>query len=83
MKERMKKYKVFEYLAVFQEENEGGFSVWIPELPGCASQGENFEEALKNIKEATELYLETLKIKSFSSGGYKKQFAIPIKLSYA
>ena len=81
MKKRIKKYKVFEYLAIFQEENEGGFSVWIPELPGCASQGENFEEALRNIKEATGLYLETLKTKSSSAGDYKKQFAIPIKLS--
>ncbi len=52
-----KKIKVQEYYAVFQEEPEGGFSVWIPSLPGCASQGETFEEALANIKEATELYL--------------------------
>lgn len=33
----------------------------IPALPGCISQGETFEEALKNIKEAAELYLEDLK----------------------
>lgn len=83
MKGVLKKYKISEYLAVFQEENKGGFSVWIPELPGCASQGENFEEALRNIKEAAKLYLETSKIKSSSSGDYKKQFAIPIKLYYA
>ncbi len=83
MRGKIKKYKVFEYLAVFQEEKAGGFSVWVPELPGCASQGESFEEALKNIKEATELYLETAKIKSSASDDYKRQFAIPIKLSYA
>ena len=83
MKKIVRKLKVLEYLAIFQEENEGGFSVWIPELPGCASQGESFEEALRNIKGATELYLETLNIKSSSFGDYKKQFAIPIKLSYA
>ena len=83
MKKVIQKYKVFEYLAVFQEENEGGFSVWIPELPGCASQGENFEEALRNIKEATGLYLETLDIKSLDLPDYKKQFAVPITLSHA
>ena len=47
-----------EYQAVFQEETEGGFSVWVPDLPGCASQGETLEEALENIKAAIELYLE-------------------------
>ncbi len=36
-------------------------TVTIPALPGCISQGETFEEALKNIKEAAELYLEDLK----------------------
>jgi predicted RNase H-like HicB family nuclease len=51
-----KKIKIQEYNAVFQEESEGGFSVWIPSLPGCASQGETFEEALANIKVALELY---------------------------
>jgi len=55
----MKSIKVDrEYQAVFQEETEGGFSVWVPDLPGCASQGETLEEALENIKEAIELYLE-------------------------
>lgn len=55
--------KVLEYTAVFQEEKEGGYSVWVPSLPGCASQGETIEEALSNIKEAIELYLEDEKEK--------------------
>lgn len=53
--------KVFQYTAVFEPEKTGGYSVTIPVLPGCISQGENFEEALTNIKEAAELYLEDLK----------------------
>lgn len=52
------KHKVLEYNAIFQKEDEGGFSVWIPSLPGCTSQGETFEEATENIKEAISLYLE-------------------------
>lgn len=52
------KQKVLEYNAVFQQEKEGGFSVWVPALPGCTSQGETFEEAQENIKEAIGLYLE-------------------------
>ena len=53
--------KIFQYTAVFEPEEVGGYSVVIPALPGCISQGETFEEALKNIKEAAELYLEDLK----------------------
>jgi len=44
---------------VLEEQEEGGFTVYVPSLPGCISQGENVKEALKNIREAIELYLET------------------------
>jgi predicted RNase H-like HicB family nuclease len=37
---------------VLQEAEEGGYIVSCPALPGCHSQGDNAEEALKNIKEA-------------------------------
>ena len=37
---------------------EGGFTVYVPSLPGCVSEGETEEEALKNIREAIDLYLE-------------------------
>lgn len=43
---------------VLEIQEEGGFTVYAPSLPGCISQGETKEEALKNIKEAIELYLE-------------------------
>lgn len=49
-----------EFEVVLQPEDEGGFSVFVPGLPGCASQGETREEALKMIKEAIEGYLESL-----------------------
>lgn len=52
--------KVLKYTAVFEPEDKGGYSVTIPSLPGCISEGETFEEALANIKEAAELYLEDL-----------------------
>lgn len=53
--------KVFQYTAVFEPEKTGGYSVTIPALPGCISEGDSFEQALANIKEAAELYLEDLK----------------------
>ncbi|MCW5977321.1 MAG: type II toxin-antitoxin system HicB family antitoxin [Bryobacteraceae bacterium] len=46
--------------SVVVERDEHGFSVWRPELKGCQSQGATLEEALANIREAIELYLETL-----------------------
>ena len=47
-----------ELKAVLERQEEGGYTVYVPSLPGCISQGETREEALKNIKEAIELYLE-------------------------
>lgn len=43
---------------VLEESDEGGYTVYAPSLPGCISEGETKEEALKNIQEAIELYLE-------------------------
>jgi len=43
---------------VLEPSDEGGYTVYVPSLPGCISEGENKEEALANIKEAIELYLE-------------------------
>jgi predicted RNase H-like HicB family nuclease len=43
---------------VLEPSEEGGFTVHVPSLPGCISEGDSKEEALKNIKEAIELYLE-------------------------
>lgn len=49
-----------QFEVVLQPEPQGGFSVFVPQLPGCASQGETKEEALAMIKEAIEGYLESL-----------------------
>jgi len=44
---------------VLEKAEEGGYVIYVPSLPGCVSQGETKEEALRNIKEAIELYLES------------------------
>ncbi|MDM8560786.1 type II toxin-antitoxin system HicB family antitoxin [Candidatus Parabeggiatoa sp. HSG14] len=44
------------------EKDENGYYAYCPELSGCQSQGETFEEINANIKEAVELYLETLSL---------------------
>ena len=42
------------------EKTDEGYAVWCPGLPGCWSQGKTEEEALENIKDAIETYLETV-----------------------
>ena len=46
--------------SVLIEKDEHGYYAWCPELKGCQSQGATVEDALVNIREAIELYLETL-----------------------
>ena len=43
---------------VLESSNEGGYTVYVPSLPGCISEGETVQDALANIREAIELYLE-------------------------
>ncbi len=46
------------YTIVLERESDGGFVASVPVFPGCVSQGDTKEEALENIKEAMELYIE-------------------------
>ena len=43
---------------VLEEQEEGGYTVFVPALPGCISEGDTLEEAVKNIREAIMLYLD-------------------------
>jgi len=47
---------------VNMHQTDEGYSVWVPGLPGCWSQGRSEEEALINIRDATESYLKTIKV---------------------
>jgi antitoxin HicB len=46
------------YTVVLEQEPDGGYVVSVPALPGCVSQGDTRSEALSNIREAIEVYLE-------------------------
>ena len=46
------------YTVILEQESDGGFVASVPALPGCVSQGDNRAEALRNIREAVELYIE-------------------------
>lgn len=58
----MKNYtkQVYNYMVILEKESEGGYHVFCPMLRGCHSQGDTFEDAIENITEAIELYLESL-----------------------
>lgn len=78
---KTKKVRVLQYNAVFQEESDGGFSVWVPILPGCCSQGDSFEETLSNIKEAIELYLENEPdLAQEQNEAESRQFLVPVSI---
>ena len=53
--------QIYNYTVIFEKEIEGGYHAFCPELKGCHSQGDNFEEAVENITEAVALYLDSLK----------------------
>lgn len=76
------KKKVLLYDTVFEKEKDGGYSVWVPDLPGCTSQGDNLGEAIKNIKEAIELHLEDANKDELSEGKiHKDRFIVPVQVN--
>ena len=48
------------YKVILEPQEEGGYTVTVPSLPGCISEGDTYDEALANIKDAINLYLESL-----------------------
>lgn len=70
-KENIKR-KVYNFTAIFEPAEEGGYVVYIPALPGCATQGDTFEEAEVMAKDAIEGYLRS---SDFSQQNDKKDCA--------
>lgn len=52
--------RTYDFKVILEPDEEGGFVVVCPSLPGCYSQGETIDEALENIKEAILLCLEDM-----------------------
>ncbi len=48
------------YRVLIEQDEDGVFVAEVPSLPGCVSQGQTRDEATENIKEAIELYIESL-----------------------
>jgi predicted RNase H-like HicB family nuclease len=48
------------FTVIFEKEEEGGYHVFCPTLPGCHTQSETIDEGTRNIREAIQLYIESL-----------------------
>jgi predicted RNase H-like HicB family nuclease len=49
------------YIVILEREEDGGYHAFVPALHGCHSQGDTLAEAEENIREAMEIYIESLK----------------------
>ena len=53
--------KVKEFLVIIEKSEDGGYVAFVPDLPGCHTQGDTLEDIRKYIKDAIQLYLEVEK----------------------
>ena len=60
----------------FEPSDEGGFTVSVPALPGCISEGNTREEARRNIREAIRLYLEATEEPETPPGGLVEEIVV-------
>lgn len=49
------------FRVIIEQDEDGAFVVEVPSLPGCVTQGETRDEAIRNAREAIEVYLESLR----------------------
>lgn len=75
--DRMAEQSEFEF--VFEPQDEGGYHVYAPDLPGLHTQGEDIDEATKNAQEALALYVEGLREEGrpVGSGIVRRRLAVP------
>ena len=53
--------KILNYRVILKKENDKGYTAIVPSLPGCISYGDTIEQSILMIKEAIELYIDSLK----------------------
>ena len=72
------------YSVFYKPAPEGGYVAIVPALPGCHSQGDTLKEAKRNVKEAIELYLETLLTQGEElpqeAGSHQGKVTVPVAL---
>ena len=71
----VKKHKLA-YEVVLEPSDEGGFTVYVPSLRGCVSEGDTEEEALENIKDAINTWLDSWEDIAAQKGGHMRRVEI-------
>jgi predicted RNase H-like HicB family nuclease len=64
------------FKVLFEPSDEGGYTVTVPALPGCISEGDSLDEARRNIREAIALYLEPADEAVIPPGGLVEEIAL-------
>jgi predicted RNase H-like HicB family nuclease len=70
-------------ISIVIEKDEFGYYAFAPELPGCQSQGNTLDEAMSNIREAVELYLETMDQEEISEAICHEVFTTSLEIGHA
>ena len=70
-------------VSIVIEKDENGFYAFSPELEGCQTQGDSLEEIMANMKEAIELYLETLSEEEIKSALSKEILTTTLEVQIA
>jgi predicted RNase H-like HicB family nuclease len=70
-------------ISIIIEKDEAGYYAYCPELKGCFSQGDSFEEVNENIKEAIDLYIETLTSQETQQFLTKEIYTTSFEVSFA
>lgn len=65
-----------ELKVVFEPSDEGGYTAFVPALPGCISEGDTVDDARQNVREAIELYLEPSEEPQAPEGGFVEEIAV-------
>ena len=65
---------------VILEKDEYGYFAYVPNLKGCVTQGDTLEEAMQNIKEAIEIYIETLHQDEIASLAKRNYIIAPMEI---
>jgi len=75
--------KTMKFDIILEKQEEGGYTAYVPSLPGCISEGETEKDTLKNIKEAIEIYTEEInktKLKNLVSSISIKQMQVSVNV---
>jgi predicted RNase H-like HicB family nuclease len=64
------------FRVILEPSEDGGFTATVPALPGCISEGDTVEQAMANIREAIELYLEPFDDAAAAEGVLVKELTL-------